>query len=846
MKNIFCLYITYLILFLLSHTVFSQDKTEADKYQKAGSKNLQIGRNDLALENYQKALIIYQKMYGEKHDAVADCYNHLGIVYWNTGNNELALDYLNKSLNIRQSLYQENHAEVAASYNDIGLVYASSQPLIALEFYEKALAIYQKVYPENHPSTASAYNNIALIQRSQKQYEEALINFNKTLEIRKLVYEKDHPNEAFAYLSLGQVYNDLDNFDNALEHYLRALKIYQKNYGEKHPEIAQTYNLLSSLYAKRNDFEIAINYIHKSLKANVMDFETTDVRQNPKPKNYYNGNLLLNSLLLKAQIYENLHYQKTLKFRDLETSLSCLETCDTLISELRQLRTNKNDKIALGIAAAEVYEDAIRLCMQVADVTLRKSVYEEKAFAFAEKSKSAVLLSAISDAQAKEFAGIPKEVLENENELKAEITFYENQLSDKKNEQTTRNKLFELNRNYETLIKDLEQKYPEYYNLKYNVETSNVRSLQAILDSETAIISYFTAEKQKRLYIFEITHTKFRAYSVALDENFNVWLTILRNSIVYKAKNSYIDIAQKLYKQLLNISIPSSVNKIIFVPDGRLGTIPFECLLTEKVSLKTPKNKDKIADNATNITNQFAKNSYSNLPYLLRKYAISYAYSATLFAQNSKKKMTNSQAMFLLAPVEFRDFATLKDSETEVNALAKLNPNAKLFIRENAQESLLKSDEILKYKYLHFATHGVVDEVVPEKSRIMLSYDKSGKEDANFMSSEIYNIKLNADLVSLSACQTGLGKISRGEGIIGLTRALLYAGAKNVAVSLWKVGDASTSQLMIDFYTPFLSLNNNVENQSYSKSLQQAKLKMIAAHNFAAPFYWSPFVLVGN
>jgi CHAT domain-containing protein len=128
----------------------------------------------------------------------------------------------------------------------------------------------------------------------------------------------------------------------------------------------------------------------------------------------------------------------------------------------------------------------------------------------------------------------------------------------------------------------------------------------------------------------------------------------------------------------------------------------------------------------------------------------------------------------------------------------------------------------------------------------MLYFDKSGKEDASFMSSEIYNIKLNADLVSLSACQTGLGKISRGEGIIGLTRALLYAGAKNVAVSLWKVGDASTSRLMIDFYTPFLSSHNTTENQSYSTFLQQAKLKMIADHTYAAPFYWSPFVLIGR
>ncbi len=845
----------FVLFFVTSYNVFAQqtkevDNKEADNYLKLGEKNLQIGRNDLALENYQKALTIYQKTYTEKHDAVADCYNHLGIVYWNTGNNELALDYLNKALAIRQNLYQENHAEVAASYNDMGLVYASTQPFLALEYYEKALTIYQIVYPENHPSIATSYTNIAFIQRSQKQYEEALINFDKSLKIRKIAYEKDHPNEAFAYLSLGQVHSDLDNFDNALDNYLKALTIYKKNYGEKHPEIAQIYNLLASLYLKRNDFAKATQYIQQALQANVIDFQAKNNQENPQAKNYYSGSYLLNSLLLKAQIYENLHYQKTLKFKDLKTALSCLEVCDTLISELRQLRTNNNDKIALGITASEVYEDAIRLCMQMADVIMlgAKLGYEKKAFGFAEKSKAAVLLSAISDTQAKEFAGIPADILENEKELKAEIIFYEQQLANKKDEQITRNKLFELNRNYEVFVKNLEQKYPEYYNLKYNIQTTGVRDLQKVIGNKTAIISYFTAEKQKRLYIFELTKTKFKAYNVPLNEDFNSWITILRNAIVYKVQKEYMAMAHKLYKQLLPIVIPSTIENIVFIPDGRLGIIPFEALLTGKNNVKI--NEKSKAN---------SESSYTNLPYLLRKYAISYAYAATLFAQNiNKKSEASTNSMCLIAPVDFKDAASLKDSETEVNALAKLNTNAKIFVRENAQENLLKSVDIQQYRYIHLATHGVVDEVIPEKSCILLYADKSNKEDGILNVGEIYNIKLKADLVTMSACQTGLGKISKGEGIIGLTRALLYAGAKNVNVSLWKVADNSTKQLMVDFSTPFLTKNstpNITENTTprvtqnsefFAKYLQAAKLKMISENVYAAPFYWSPFVLVGQ
>jgi CHAT domain-containing protein len=129
----------------------------------------------------------------------------------------------------------------------------------------------------------------------------------------------------------------------------------------------------------------------------------------------------------------------------------------------------------------------------------------------------------------------------------------------------------------------------------------------------------------------------------------------------------------------------------------------------------------------------------------------------------------------------------------------------------------------------------------PELSQIFLQ--GSSEEDGNLYAGEIYNLQLKADLVTLSACETGLGKISKGEGIIGLSRALLFAGAQNLMVSFWSVVDNSTANLMIDFYQNLLQ---DEVTKGYASALRRAKLKMIDTREYAAPYYWAPFILIGN
>jgi len=195
-----------------------------------------------------------------------------------------------------------------------------------------------------------------------------------------------------------------------------------------------------------------------------------------------------------------------------------------------------------------------------------------------------------------------------------------------------------------------------------------------------------------------------------------------------------------------------------------------------------------------------------------------------------------------------RNYITpLPATETETESIFKLyNENklkAKVLLHNDANEKAIKSDELEKYKVLHLATHGFVNSERPELSGLLLAQDTTGGEDGVLYSGEIYNLKLNANLVVLSACETGLGKIQKGEGIIGLTRALLYAGAKNIIVSLWQVADESTSNLMVDFYKNSLEYRGM---HSYSGALRNAKLKMISEEKYAHPLFWAPFILIGK
>ncbi|MCA1616520.1 MAG: CHAT domain-containing protein [Acidobacteria bacterium] len=190
--------------------------------------------------------------------------------------------------------------------------------------------------------------------------------------------------------------------------------------------------------------------------------------------------------------------------------------------------------------------------------------------------------------------------------------------------------------------------------------------------------------------------------------------------------------------------------------------------------------------------------------------------------------------------------ARLSGTRAEAEGIAALaragGGAADLWLDFDASEANVTRRELSRYRVLHFATHGLLDAERPQFTGIALSLVGDADSDGFLRTDEVFNLKLGTPLVMLSACETGLGRERRGEGVIGLTRAFMYAGAPTVGVSLWSVGDKSTAELMPDFYRRLLASQGR-EPAAAMRAAQQA---MIAGKRYSAPFYWAPFVLVGD
>lgn len=805
--------------------------TVNDPYLKAITKTnlgflyLNKARNDLALDNLQQALNLFQGSGKINTLEGAKCLANIGQVYATTGKLNQAEQNGLIALQIRQKLMGEESEEVAASYNDLGLVYGQKDPEKGLEYYEKALAAYEKMHGNEHPKIAIANTNIGFMYREMKLYGDAINHLETAEAIWKKLYPAGHPNQALALLNLGLTYARMGDNKTSFAYFDKALAIYKKSYGDKHPDIAYVLNQIGILKRGENKYDEALQNFQEAISANAPIFSQKEIIKNPKVSDYYNGKVMLYSLRQKAITMEARHFSKTLKFDDLKSALSSLQSCDTLIDEIRYHSSDENDKLELGSSANEVYEDGVRIAQAMSEMTIKSRQYQQISFYFAEKSKSAVLQESIADSEAKSFAGIPVELLYEEKNIKASIALLSQKLSQKpgaEEEKNIRKSLFDTNRQYEAFIQRLEKNYPDYYNLKFNPASPSISELQKMLDDKTAIVSYFIAETGQRLYTYTITHSKFNIYNSTLPADFDRMIKGFNNSLYYTVFDSYEESTNILSKLLLR-GVPSSAKDLVIIPAGRLSTIPFEALPMHPLSLEQ---------------------NFSIVPYLISKYGISYEFSAGLLLQKSKSAITlQTQSIFLCAPISFPEKDNLNDlpgTEQEVNNIALLfSSNAFVATGKDANESLIKSGKITNYQYLHFATHGVVDEQSPELSRIFLQ--TSSQDDGNVYSGEIFNLTLNSDLTVLSACQTGLGKFSKGEGVIGLSRALVYAGSKNIMVSYWSVADESTSQLMTDFYKYLL----NQPTPNFREALQQAKISMIRTGKYTAPYYWAPFVLIG-
>ncbi|WP_425392354.1 CHAT domain-containing protein [Ekhidna sp.] len=799
----------------------NQTKLEAKCLTLLGLSYLNLGRNDEALESL---LAAEKKFSKEDSEAKADCLDALGLVYKNIENNELAIQYHEQAFVMRRKLFGAQSIEVANTYNNLGRVYLTSDPLQALIYFNRAKGIYEEKLGNSSRRALRANLNIAFANMEQEEYDEALDQLNQVKLIYDATYEGENSNKAYIQSIIGRVYLKKEVFEKALLNLKEALQTYISLYGEKHPEVANTYFLIGEVYLKKTEFKTAVEFYQRAVFANLPDQTFTDIYDLPKLNNYFNADILLRTLQAKAIGLEALHFEKSLNVRDIVSAIETYQTCDDLITIIRRNRLNEQDKLRLGQIAKDVYENGIQLSLVLSEQSFNRKKHLQTAFDFCERSKSAVLLEAIAESKAKKFAGIPDDQIQLEDSLRDEISYLEQQLALQENigNQEMKDLLFTYQNAYRDFINKLESSYPEYYKLKYNQSIATVASVQNQLSDQAAMLSYFIGKDD--IYLFIITKKSIKAESIPKGEDFQKTTSGLRNGIKYNSKAAFLKSAKALHEQLIP-DLSASIKELVILPDGILGTIPFEAFVN-------PENESE---------------NYESMGFLIKNYHISYDYSATLFIERIADEEQINPEILLIAPVSFEDnevrMSTLPGSEKEIDEIRYLfmgsNCETKVCIGTEASEYNFKKEDLGKYRYLHFATHGLVNESEPALSRIFLR--PGDEEDGSLYTGEIYNLSINADLVTLSACETGLGKVAKGEGIVGLSRALQYAGANNIIVSLWQVADASTAQMMIEFY----KYNLNNEHHGYNAALRAAKLSLLNSDQYSRPYFWAPFILVG-
>ena len=817
-----------------------------------------LGNFNMALECFEHAETIFTETEGTSSEKTGEVYLNKGNLYNRLGQNDLALDYYNKALTIETNTSGTASKQLSPIYNNMGTIYQNLEEYRqALFYFRKSISLLKDNGNDNTQEMAETYNNLGNAILKSGNNSEAISNYKTANKIyskipsvnQTLVANTDN-NIATAYLRAGKL-------DSAQVFYSNAVDIYINSFGTKHPYIALVYNSIGDINVKLGKYDDAIENYGIALEANHEKFDRKKEKL-PSETGFFDQNVFVNTLLSRANAFTQ-RYLNTKDKKDLEFALEHFRLCDNLITQMRRSAFTKTDKLELGALAIKCYEGALEVCTELIISGLAPSEqknYEELAFSYVEKGKSNNLLESMASQDALKLAGIPEDLQQEENKLAADVLYFEQKLAEKpKNAAQIRDSLFNANKRHDSFVKKLEKKYPEYHQLKYADNIIGLRDLQKNIKPNTQLRMYLLNDDM--IYTVCISNSNFNIATSKFEGNLADTAKVYRNSMLQSSQTSamnFNNISSMLYKKLFPDTLPENITNLVIVPDGALNQIPYETLITTK-------KEGSVFD-------------YSNYDYLIKKYSISYAYSATLYNRDITRKRNNgTSGWYGMAPIFtkgkysgvelnsnqkkekiFTDLdyqinnkiEPLASSEQELRNIfsmfAKSGVQAKACLWGCANKNNFASDSIAGYKYIHLATHGFVNSEKPELSGIQFSL--SSTDDGVLYSGDVYNLTLKCDLLALSACETGLGKIMRGEGIVGLTRAFLYSGASNLLVSLWKVSDNSTSQLMVEFYRQLLLKENSELN--YAALLQKAKQMLILEKNYSRPYYWAPFILIGD
>ena len=621
-----------------------------------------------------------------------------------------------------------------------------------------------------------------------------------------------------------------------MTYYKKALESAGLLYGSNHDEYAKILTKIGKYFLEnKKNPDSAIEYFSEAipiLNECAIDNESAD----------------LNIAIGEAQI----GYASAimLKFRNTD-EIELLFEADTIfknvLNEMEEVSNSlsNSDKLLVIEILNPVFNLAIENSSVLYNLT-NNTKFIAEILNYTERSKASSLLSVVKGEHALKTSDIPDDTFQYENQLKSEINglsqLLEKEKTDDSPNETNINffetKLLVLINKYDSLIESIENNYPKYYSVKYGGEVITQEQIKYNLGVDEALIEYQLTDSV--LYIITITNTEFVVKKLAIDSSFYNslnYVTSIKNVDLNEQNinrfNEFKHHSYNLYRSMIMpVSNLLGNKRLIIIPDGLLGYLPFDLLI----------EYDFVTDEI----------NYRDLPYLITNHPISYSYSATLrynsFFNARNKKLNNNTLAF--API-YNDNINSVDSNSihlenlpfaKVEVLNIINDQegTAYYDRNATKNNFLKhagSNDIL-----HLAMHTIINDSLPMQSKLVF-YDDENDSTSNYMyTHEIFNLDLNASMVTLSACNTGSGKFRKGEGIMSLARGFVYAGVPSIVMTLWEVQDASGSIVMKKYYQ-YLK-----DGMTKDVALQKAKLYVLRDANMARahPFFWSAYIINGD
>ncbi len=853
----------------------------------------QMGSFQKALEYNEKALPLFQSVDDQRMEA--STLNNIGGAYDVLGDLPKSLDFYGQALTKLRGV--GDPPTEASTLNNIGKIYGDlSDWQKALEYYGRALPILHELGDVD--GEANTLMNIGTNYFDLGEPDKALGYLDRSLKLRETTGNKD--GQAGVLERMGSVYAALGQSNHAVSTYEQALVLRRVlNNGWR---TGMTLRRAAIAYSSQGDQQKALSYLQESLELLKTAEDRREqgitleafgqvygrLNQPQEAFDYYRQALALlegvSDLDDEVKTHEGMA-RAQMDLGNLSVAQGNAEQAVRLAEDVRAQAGGEQARASYFATQQGAYELYIDLLMRL-NRENPGAGYDARALEASERARARSLLEMLAESHVDFREGVDPDLLKRAHDLAASIDAKANRLMGLEGP-ATKDQAAELQKQvdeeetqYQQLEVEIRQKSPRYAALT-QTQPLSLPQMQATLDRDTSLLEY--AMGSERSYLWLVTASSLKSYELPkrteiesvvrkLYEQVTARSTYQRGELpadraarIEQADKDLPKAARELSAMLLApAAVQLESKRLVIVADGALQHVPFAMLpvpgegqtvplvvahqivgLPSASTIAVLRQELENRKPAPKLLAVFADPVFAaDDPRVKLKTKAAAKPAALVTAENSRILEHLSEDGSAITAARMM-IPRLPYTRQEAEHILQVAPKGDNFEALDFQASLTSATnpELAQYRYLHFATHGYLDSEHPQLSAIVLSLvDQQGKPVPGFLrASDIYNLKLPADLIVLSACQTGLGKEIRGEGIVGLTRGFMYAGAARVDVSLWSVNDKATEQLMAIFYEKLLK-----EEMSPAASLQAAQVEMWKSKQWSNPFYWAAFVQQGE